>query len=50
MSARIVIQCDRDQGRWRHRWIVVPGTMSTLEHPYTERRCRRCWRYESEVR
>lgn len=48
---RIVIQCDRNvRGGWRHRWDTVPGTMSTPDHPYTERRCRICGRYESEVR
>jgi hypothetical protein len=49
--SRIVIQCYRNpKGGWRHRWEEVPGTMSTPEHPYTERRCKWCRQYESEVR
>ncbi len=48
---RIVLQCVRNaRGGWRHRWETVPGTMSTPENPYTERRCIHCRVYESEVR
>lgn len=54
MTRRIVVFCqDRlgdPIGSGRHRWAVVPGVHSDPEHPYTERRCRRCRIYETEVR
>ena len=52
MTNVIVIPClDRGQKRLlRHRWDAVPGVHSTPQHPYTERRCRYCRIYESEVR
>jgi hypothetical protein len=47
---RIKIQCAANaKGGWRHRWERVAGTMSTPEHPYTERRCVHCHLYESDV-
>ncbi len=51
MTRKIVLQCVRNaKGGWCHRWGWVPGTMSTPEHPYTERHCIHCHVYESEVR
>jgi hypothetical protein len=47
----IRVPCLSRTGEWqRHRWETVPGVMSTTEHSYTERRCRRCGIYESEIR
>lgn len=52
MTPVIVVPCrDRGQKRLlRHSWEEVPGVHSTPEHPYTERRCRKCGYYESDVR
>ena len=54
MSRPIRVFCYDRQGEpvngGRHRWETVAGTMATPEHPYTERRCRRCGIYESEIR
>jgi hypothetical protein len=51
---RIVIFCEdplgNPYGDGRHRWMVVPGLFSTPDHPYTERRCRRCSVYEVDIR
>lgn len=48
---RVRVPClTPNQGWLRHRWETVKGTMSTPDHPYTERRCQRCGTYESEVR
>jgi hypothetical protein len=48
---RVIFPCETPRGTWqRHRWEVVAGIHSTPEHPYTERRCKRCQMYEGNVR
>lgn len=45
----IIVPCVRGIAG-RHRWRVVWGVHSSLDHLYTERKCVYCGHYESEVR